>query len=46
VRINPVKHGYVQRAVDWQFSSFHRTVKLGILPVDWAGVANDELDFE
>jgi putative transposase len=46
IHINPVKHGYVQRAADWQFSSFHRTVKLGILPADWAGVANDELDLE
>ena len=46
IHINPVKHGYVQRAVDWQFSSFHRYVKLGILPADWAGVVNDELDLE
>ena len=34
IHINPVKHGYIQRAADWQFSSFHRTVKLGILPAD------------
>ena len=46
IHINPVKHGYVQRAVDWHFSSFHRYVKLGILPADWAGVVNDELDLE
>ena len=46
IHINPVKHGYVQRAVDWQFSSFHRYVKLGILPADWAGVVNDELNLE
>ena len=46
IHINPVKRGYVQRAVDWHFSSFHRYVKLGILPADWAGVVNDELDLE
>ena len=46
IHINPVKHGYVQRAVDWQFSSFHRYVKLGILPADWAGVVNDELNLD
>jgi len=46
IHINPVKHGYVQRAADWQFSSFHRYVRLGIFPVDWAGVTNDELDME
>ena len=31
---------------NWQFSSFHRYVKLGILPADWAGVVNNELDLE
>jgi putative transposase len=46
IHINPIKHGYVQRAADWQFSSFHRYVKLGILPADWAGVVNDQLDLE
>ncbi len=35
---NPVKHGYVARAADWPFSSFHRYVKLGIYPSDWIGV--------
>lgn len=46
IHINPVKHGYVQRAIDWQFSSIHRYVKLGILPTDWAGVPHDGLDLE
>jgi putative transposase len=46
IHINPVKHGYVQREIDWQFSSIHRYVKLGILPADWAGVPDDELDLE
>jgi hypothetical protein len=27
---NPIKHGYVTRVADWQFSSFHRFVQLGI----------------
>ena len=35
--INPVKHGYVGRVVDWPHSSFHRDVKAGIYPKDWAG---------
>jgi putative transposase len=46
IHINPVKHGYVKRAADWQFSSFHRYVKLGILPADWAGEVNDDLDLD
>ncbi len=31
---NPIKHGYVTRVVDWQFSSFHRFVQLGVYPSD------------
>jgi putative transposase len=37
VHINPVKHGYVTRVRDWACSSFHRMVKLGVYPQDWAG---------
>ena len=35
--INPVKHGLVTRVQDWPHSSFHRDVKRGIFPQDWAG---------
>lgn len=34
---NPMKHGLVQRLSDWPYSSFHRYVRLGLLPPDWAG---------
>ena len=34
---NPVKHGYVPRVWDWPYSSFHRYVKQGLYPLDWAG---------
>jgi putative transposase len=37
IHINPVKHGLVTRVRDWPHSSFHRMVKLGIYPEDWAG---------
>jgi putative transposase len=37
VHINPVKHGLVTRVGDWPYSSFHRMVRLGIYPEDWAG---------
>ena len=37
IHINPVKHGLVTRVRDWAHSSFHRMVKLGIYPEDWAG---------
>ena len=41
IHYNPVKHGYVSRVVDWPYSSFHRYVKHGVLPADWAGGASD-----
>ncbi|HLD65725.1 MAG TPA: transposase [Pseudomonas sp.] len=34
---NPRKHGHVQCVADWPWSSFHRYVRAGLLPVDWAG---------
>jgi putative transposase len=37
IHFNPVKHGYVERVADWPYSSFHRHVRLGGLPEDWAG---------
>jgi putative transposase len=37
IHINPVKHGLVTRVQDWPYSSFHRMVKLGVYPEDWAG---------
>jgi putative transposase len=39
VHFNPVKHGLVSRVVDWPYSSFHRYVRQGLLPEDWAGTA-------
>ncbi|OQS11471.1 transposase [Chromobacterium violaceum] len=37
IHYNPVKHGHVERVADWPYSSFHRYVRLGWLPADWAG---------
>jgi putative transposase len=39
VHFNPVKHGLVEQVRDWRFSSFHRYVRAGLLPADWAGTA-------
>lgn len=41
IYLNPVKHGWVTRVQDWPFSSFHRDVRHGIYPADWAGEAQD-----
>ncbi len=36
---NPVKHGLVNSVKDWEFSTFHKYVKLGVYSDDWgAGV--------
>jgi putative transposase len=43
---NPVKHGYVPRVMDWPYSSFHRYVRQGILPSDWAGMAIEKMELE
>jgi len=36
IHYNPVKHGHVDRPVDWVHSSFQRCVERGIYPQNWA----------
>jgi putative transposase len=43
--INPVKHGLVNAVRDWPHSSFHRDVRNGIFPEDWAGKIEDNASF-
>jgi putative transposase len=47
---NPIKHGHVQRLLDWPYSSFHRAVRQGLYPADWGGapemVAGGERELE
>ena len=45
VHFNPVKHGLVERAVDWPHSSFKRAVGRGDYPADWAPADNDVSGF-
>jgi putative transposase len=42
IHFNPVKHVLVSRVRDWPYSSFHRYVRTGLLPMDWAGDVRDE----
>lgn len=37
IHYNPVRHGYVKRAIDWPYSTIHRYVKNGVYPADWGG---------
>ncbi|MGH8659046.1 MAG: REP-associated tyrosine transposase [Gammaproteobacteria bacterium] len=41
---NPVQHGYVKRVADWPYSTFHREVRRGLYPRDWAGGPESELE--
>lgn len=36
IHYNPVKHGLVKNAKDWEFSTFHRYVRQGFYSLDWA----------
>jgi putative transposase len=42
---NPVKHGLVVRPGDWPYSSFHRDVRLGMYPPEWAANVSETADF-
>jgi putative transposase len=39
LHVNPLKHGLVNRVIDWPWSSFHRYVRLGEYEPNW-GSAN------
>lgn len=44
IHFNPVKHGYVDRAVDWEYSSIHRYIATDKIARDWGGVRESEED--
>ena len=50
IHYNPVKHGLVNNVKDWQYSSFHKFVKLGLYENNWGTEKDIEcinnLDFE
>lgn len=42
IHFNPVKHGYVNRASDWPYSSIHREIKKGNIDANWGYSSKDE----
>ncbi|HEV7279583.1 MAG TPA: transposase [Pirellulaceae bacterium] len=40
VHVNPMKHGLVDRVRDWEWSTFHRYVRLGEYSPDWGSSAD------
>jgi len=45
IHFNPVKHGYVSCVQDWPYSTFHRYVREGLYPADWAGAVEGDDGF-
>jgi len=46
IQYNPVKHGFVNRPVDWPFSSIHRYIKDQVIDENWACAKDfNEVDF-
>ena len=41
IHFNPVRHGLVNRVVEWPYSSFHQYVARGMYPVDWGGAFSE-----
>lgn len=47
IHYNPVKHAWVKQVKDWPWSSFHRYVRQGLLPEDWAAAPDTpSMDFD
>jgi putative transposase len=42
IHFNPVKHGHVEHAAAWPYSSFHRLARLGFYPASWAGAPESQ----
>lgn len=42
---NPVKHGLVTDAADWPYSTFHRYVRAGMYPREWAADVSETANF-
>ena len=41
VHCNPVKHSLVETVNEWPHSTFHRDVKQGMYPENWAGTKEE-----
>lgn len=46
VHFNPVRHGYVDHAADWPYSTFRACVRRGLYPEAWLGPGDRGLSAE
>ncbi len=44
IHYNPVKHGYVSKPADWQYSSFHSCVQKGLYPLHWGQIEPENIE--
>jgi len=44
IHYNPVKHGHVNQAIDWPYSTIHVYVQKGIVGSDWGWVNSSDQD--
>jgi len=42
IHFNPARHGHIKRPSDWPYSTFHKYVRDGIYPADWAAIEDDK----
>ena len=45
IHYNPVKHGWVEQAAEWPYSTLPRYIERGILPPDWGGTESADRGF-
>jgi len=46
IHYNAVKHGYVARPIDWQYSTFRKCVEEGVYTFDWGGAVIDAIEID
>jgi putative transposase len=44
IHYNPVKHSLVTKPCDWEWSSFHRYVRMGVYEKDWGETGMDNME--
>ena len=46
IHYNPVKHGYVNKPIDWEYSSLSKCVKEGLYSKDWGETEPEDIGIE
>ncbi len=46
IHYNPVKHGYANNVIDWEWSSFHHYVNNGFYDTNWGSEINSDFNLQ